>query len=111
MNPQNYGVIDLNFTQISAPFNVQLLNSKGAIINRYSGAPQITMEYLDADQYQIRILIDENSDGLWDPGNIFRNQLPEPVIFFYDQEARTSTISLKKNWVLGPFIIPLIVEK
>jgi hypothetical protein len=110
LNPDNFGTIELQFPGDSFPFNVHLLSAKGVLQKVYPGNSRVLMEYLGADQYKIRVLIDANADGVWRPGN-FRNRImPEPVIFFYDQESKTDIITLKKNWVLGPFLIPLSVD-
>ena len=110
LNPDNFGTIELLFPANSISFKVHLLNGKGVLHNVYSGNSRVLMEYLEADQYKIRVVIDTNKDGVWKAGN-FRNRImPEPVIFFYDKEAKTDIITLKKNWVLGPFVIPLSVD-
>lgn len=110
LNPDKFGIIELKFPQDSLSFKVQLLDSKGSLKKEYPGGSDLTLEYLDAGQYRIRILLDQNNDGAWDPGNYFDNRLPEPVIFFFDEEANTGIITLKQNWVMGPFTISLDVE-
>jgi hypothetical protein len=53
---------------------------------------EYTFSNIEPGIYKFRILIDENGNGEWEPGDILKRQAPEPI-FFYDKE-----IPIRANW-------------
>ncbi len=58
---------------------------------------------LPPDTYRLRAYIDTNQNGVWDWGNFYLRQEPEPVWFYY--ENNTADIPAKANWEIGPLWI------
>ncbi|GAB5555853.1 MAG: Ig-like domain-containing protein [Schleiferiaceae bacterium] len=50
---------------------------------------------LEPGKYMMRIVIDENKNGVWDTGDLLGKQQPEPIIY-YQQE-----IELRANWEIA----------
>jgi len=91
--------------QTKAPhFFVQLLTKDYKIMASRTNTKRFNFEDLKPGDYQIRLIIDENNDGKWNPGNFYKNQEPEAVIF-YRNEKDVKLINLKANWELGPLLI------
>jgi hypothetical protein len=65
---------------------------------------KFNLEDLKPGDYQLRLIIDTDNDGKWDPGNFYENRPPEKV-FLYKNEKDVSKINLKANWELGPLLI------
>ena len=42
-------------------------------------APRYNNKLFDPGEYELRILYDENQNGVWDPGNFFEHRQPEKV--------------------------------
>ena len=64
----------------------------------------MSFEDLKPGDYQVRLVIDDNNDGQWSPGNYYKRKEPEHIIYYLN-EKNNPTISLKANWELGPLLI------
>lgn len=85
---------------------VQLLDKNYNLVEERINESNIKFQYLQPGDYRIRVLIDSNENGHWDPGNILEMKLPEPIVFFINSEGQSLT-SLRANWEVGPSIIEL----
>lgn len=82
---------------------VQLLNADYKVIHE-SLLKKPRFDNLQPGEYQIRVILDKNENGKWDPGNYNLNIEPEKIIFYTD-DTGNKKISLKANWELGPLLI------
>lgn len=105
LNPDSFGTLTTRLDTPLASYIIQLLDQKNKLVSQFLNKPEVKFEYLNSGKYTLRLLIDKNLNGQWDPGNYLHQQVPEPVIFFYDEDAKTSVITVKKNWILGPYIL------
>ena len=100
-----YGIIKGSVKPTAKPFILQLVdNSNQKVIRETNGSPS-SYEYtwLPPGEYHIRIIHDQNSNGIWDGGNIYSLSPPEAV------NRYSEAITVKENWVIEQ---PLIdVEK
>ncbi|MDX1630096.1 MAG: hypothetical protein R3345_15410, partial [Fulvivirga sp.] len=103
-----YAILHVNLIADSSKhFIVQLINNQNTIIQEISNQKEITFKTIPpGKEYRLRVLVDANNDGYWQPGNIFEFQPPEPVIFYEDSEG-IQTFPFRANWEVGPFIIQL----
>jgi uncharacterized protein (DUF2141 family) len=91
--------------QTKAPhFIVQLLTKDFKLITSKRDAKKTSFEDLKPGDYQVRLIIDNDNNGNWTPGNFSKKVAPEPISF-YRNEKNTSIINLKANWELGPLLI------
>lgn len=90
---ENYGVLNINVSTENNSFIVQLL-SKGQISYQSINSKKISFPRVKPGTYAIRVLIDDNEDGIWSHGNILKNEEPE-TIFLYPSET-----SMRENWVI-----------
>jgi uncharacterized protein (DUF2141 family) len=74
---------------------LQFLNSDNEIIltRTVTNSGNYTFNNINPDSYQIRIIYDENNNGVWDPGNFFTYDQPEYVTYLRDQSG-------EKEWSL-----------
>ena len=67
------------------------------------------VEYLQPGDYFVRMYLDRNQNGKWDPGNFFENLQPEEV-YYYEKK-----LTLIKNWEFEETwdykAIPLVKQK
>lgn len=93
-----YGSVKLNlkFTATSGNYIVQLLDDKENIVreNSISTAGVIFYDYLYPQAYKLKVILDKNGNGKWDPGDYLKKQQPEKVI--YNAEA----VNIRSNWDL-----------
>ena len=66
-------------------------------------AKQKTVRFADIvpGDYQIRLIIDSNNNGRWDPGNYFEKTVPEPVLYYRAIDGTTTIKGVKANWEIG----------
>lgn len=85
---------------------IQLLDKNFNILEQIQDKTHGQFEDLTAGDYLLRVVIDKNNNGKWDPGNYLLNQEPEPVIYYKD-EKNSFIINLKSNWdfELAPMLI------
>lgn len=98
------GILFVEIETTAAHFFVELLTKDFKILGSKRNVKKLSFEDLKPGDYQIRLVIDENNNGKWDPGNYYLNQEPERVVF-YKNEKEASIVNLKANWELGPLLI------
>ncbi len=92
---ENYGSIAGRLQTKAPNFIVQLLEASNLkVLAEVRNQTNYKFNYLNAGDYLIRVIIDENNNGIWDQGNLLKRRQPEPVLF------GPNTIKLKENWEL-----------
>lgn len=89
------GSISLNLKSITPERGLlQLVDDKDAVIRQrsFSGVFNTMFALLRPGNYRLRIIIDENANGQWDPGDHLTRTLPEEVLYYRD------TIMVRANW-------------
>lgn len=94
LKPENFGSIKGTVNSSFDYFTIQLIKGNKDIVREIHNQKQYEFKTVEPGQYSIRILIDNNSNGKWDPGNIFKNIGPEDIYFFPDE------LTIRKNWEL-----------
>lgn len=85
-------------------FIIQLINKTGKIVDERLNQTEHKFENLPPDTYLLRIIVDSNKNGKWDPGDFRTKSEPEPIVY-YRNPKEVKEISLKANWHLGPLLI------
>ena len=93
-NPEDYGAIRGVVATDYPSFFIQLVDQNFELIREAKNAKEFSFDLLPPGKYQIRILIDADEDGIWEPGSILTKQEPEPVYFYTEEEV----IDLRANW-------------
>lgn len=96
-------VIEVN-VETSEDFIVQILNKAGKIVAEQKNKKAHTFENLSPDIYQLRIIVDLNKNGKWDPGNYQTKSEPEPVVYYRNSKG-IKEVPVKANWQVGPLLI------
>ncbi len=105
LNELNSGII---FVKVNVKEGVhtivELVDTQFKLIDRQLNSENITFSNVPPGEYQIKLIIDLNNNGEWDPGNFFSKKEPEPILF-YKGENDKQTVSVKANWEVGPLLI------
>ncbi len=92
----DYGSISGNIRTDKQAFWLQLLNDKQEMLGEVKNAKRFDFKYLPAGIYKIRVLLDDNNNGVWDLGDLDKRLPPETVLFFELQNEG----KLKERWDL-----------
>ena len=103
IRPESSAIILANI-KCQENFFVQLLDREFNVIDQRTNESSVRFEHLTPGNYQIRVLIDSNKNGCWDPANYFTLTEAEPVIFYINDED-SAQITTKANWEIGPLLI------
>lgn len=96
--PQDLGIIFFEIKTQEPNFIVQLLDKNLKILKAVSNKKKGSFEDLTPGNYLLRIVIDKNQNGRWDPGNFFQRIEPEPIKYYESEDEKTRDINLKANW-------------
>lgn len=74
---------------------LQVLDSKESVLQTQQAKIKGNLfEYLKPGEYFVRLFIDINRNGVWDPGDLGKRLQPEPVYYF------NKKLTLRANWEL-----------
>ena len=78
---------------------VQLTNASGALQQEKSGVGDGTVQfnYVPAGDIKIRIVEDDNGNGIWDSGNVVERRQPERTELYVNEKGE-ETFTTKANW-------------
>ena len=103
--PEENAVISFLVQTKEKNYVVQIIDKNlNKIVLSLINPTKFTAKNIPPSEYQIRIIIDENKNGKWDPGNIKINQEPERIIYYRSAEG-AANFPVRANWELGPLII------
>ncbi len=83
---------------------VILSNAAGEIIQELKNVKKHTFTFLPAQNYKLKVIIDRNNNGHWDPGNFYKRLEPEPI-HFYRTADKKYDFPIRANWELGPIML------
>lgn len=93
--PEDYGELTLSFeSSKNNPLIVELINEKDAIVRtvKINKPGTVNFKLLPPANYLIRVIIDENGNGVWDTGNFLERKQPEKVQYF------DKILEVRANW-------------
>jgi hypothetical protein len=105
-NPKDYGIISgtIEGLEDEDEFIVQLINQNGQIQREIKNEAVYSFDLVEPGTYSIRVLLDEDGNGIWNAGNGFIRRPPEPVYFYRktnpEQGEDPRKIILRANWEL-----------
>ncbi|MEQ9165806.1 MAG: Ig-like domain-containing protein [Fulvivirga sp.] len=102
--PDAYGTILVEVETSQTSYIIQLLNKNNEVVDSKINPKNFSFTNVTPGDYKLRVLIDSNKNGKWDPGNILEKRDPEPVIFYLNSEEK-DLLTIRANWELGPNII------
>jgi len=91
------GILIGNINTTYNSYFIQLLDNKYNLIKEQEGGKKYSFDEIKPGEYIIRILVDENENGKWDPGDIRINKPHEKVIIYKDATG-TSITAIRANW-------------
>ena len=91
---REYGSLKLNFKNLEKIVHpvLQFVQNNEVVISFKLASPTFNVKLFNPGEYDLRILDDENDNGVWDPGNYHLRKQPEKVI------AIPKKISIRADW-------------
>jgi uncharacterized protein (DUF2141 family) len=101
---EDTGILHVQVQTREKDYLIQLLNKEGKLLSSVRNVTKYSFKNLPPTEYAIRVVIDRNKNGKWDPGYIGRGEEAEKV-FFYTAPNGKSTFPMRANWEYGPLLI------
>lgn len=101
LQQQDLSVINIEIRTAEESYLVQLLDNFYTVIRQVKNKPKVRFEDVVPGEYHIRMIVDKNNNGRWDPGNYFTKTEPEPVIYYRAPDGSTIIKGVKANWDVG----------
>lgn len=98
---QELSIINIEIRTNEPAYLVELLDTNQKVVRQVKNRPQVKFEDVTPGDYQVRLIIDTNKNGRWDPGNYFKHTEPEPIIYYKAADGTTKIKGVKANWEIG----------
>ncbi len=92
--PNRYGTLFLTIETKEPHYIVELLNEKFEVIKTFQKLEKVTIPFLPAGKYRVRVVIDQDQNGKWTQGDFRTQQRAERIILMNEE------IPLRENWEL-----------
>lgn len=94
---RNYADVEITLENIDRyPVIVQLTTEKGdtkrEVIHDKEEGNIFTFRFVDPGKYYVRLIYDDNGNGIWDTGNYLKREQPEEVRYMPE------LLDVRKNW-------------
>jgi hypothetical protein len=103
IKPADTGIIIVK-VETKEEFLIQLLDKNKKVLEEIKNKKEYRFANLPPGLYQLRLIVDRNKNGKWDPGYYNKKTESEPIIFYQNLKG-ISDINLKANWEMGPLLI------
>lgn len=90
-----YGTLNLSINRITQdPIIIELLDEKLSVQRRivHPKENSLSFKHLEPQKYYIRVFLDSNENGEWDPGSLLKKQKAELVHY------HSELIDVRSNW-------------
>jgi len=103
---EEYGNLKVKIENIAKDIPVFLqLIKKGQnfdIVEEQKGLERLfTFNNLIPGDYYLRLLVDENKNGIWDSGNLLKQLQPEPVYIYPSKITIRALWDTEETWIIG----------
>ena len=98
----DYGTLNVTLENLNQfPVIIQLVDSKFKVISEdyITQLQPVLFENISPGKYYIRLIFDENENGVWDTGNFLTREQPEEVVYYPTQ------LEVRANWSLNETFI------
>ena len=101
LSEQDLSIINVGIRTNEESFIVQLIDHNYKVIRQVRNQHRVRFEDVVPGDYQMRLIIDRNKNGRWDPGNYFENREPEQIVYYRGADGTTTIKGVKANWDIG----------
>ena len=89
-------------SQEDFPMIFELLNEKGEVVyhKNLRISEKMDIPYLYPGKFRMRVIWDENDNGVWDPGNYLEGKTPEWVSYYQEKIELRANWEIELTWIL-----------
>ena len=103
---EDFGNLRVKVTNLEedVPVILQLIKrGKGfeVVEERKSVSKVFEFNHLNPGEYYLRLLVDENRNGIWDSGNLLTGTQPEPVYIYPSKITIRALWDTDETWIIG----------
>jgi uncharacterized protein (DUF2141 family) len=98
------GIIFIDIDTKETNYIVELLRKDFTLIQTRYNQTKVAFEDLPPGDYLIRLIIDQDKNKKWSPGNFYLRTEPEKCLY-YKNEKNNIIVNLRANFELGPLLI------
>lgn len=100
--PEENATISIQANTKKKNYILQLLEKTSRkVVAQTINQPKLTAKNVVPSDYLIRVILDVNGNGKWDPGNYTLNQEAEKIIYYRATDGSKS-FPVRANWEIGP---------
>lgn len=106
-----YGSLEMDIVGMSSkPCIVELLGTNGSAVKTVRTVDGIAhFDYVKPSAYYVRLIEDENENGIWDTGEYAANRQPEAVYYYPKSIECRAKWDIRETW--DPLSVPLYRQK
>jgi uncharacterized protein (DUF2141 family) len=98
------GMMSIEIKTDQPHYTINLLSGNNRVEQSFKDQKKFTFNNVQAGEYKIQIIIDDNNDQKWNPGN-FKKQIQPEKVFYYKFLGKKYSEPIRANWEIGPFLI------
>ena len=91
----DYGNLKVNLVGAKRfPLILEVLDESGMVLHTQSskGETMLVFETIEPKKYTLRVIYDDNANGIWDTGNFLAKRQAEEIIYFQ------KSVDVRANW-------------
>lgn len=98
---------------VLAPYDslaiLQVIDAKESVIQEQKALEKGNLfEYLQPGDYYVKLFIDANQNGKWDPGDLLKRRYPEKVLYYKKSLSLKANWELEESWDIGSVADPYL---
>lgn len=104
LKEEETGLVTIKTQATSPHYIIELTTKDDKVYATSRNTPNHTFTFVKANEYKLRVIIDTNGNGKWDPGNFATRTEPEQILYYKSEEGNY-TFPIRANWEYGPLTI------
>lgn len=107
---EDYSILIFELKQHTGKEIVQILDKSDKVVRQQKAdEAKIKFEHMTPGTYYARLFIDENGNGVWDPGNYKKKQQAEKVYYFPYEVSLRAFWDVEEVWDI--YELPILEQK
>lgn len=106
---KNFGLLEalVGLPADGSTYLVELVTGSGTSVynQTLTQSTRISIPYISAGTYKLRLIKDVNRNGRWDTGNVIQKKLPEEIIYYPED------LNIKANWEMVDVVFDISKRK